>query len=270
MPSNAKISLSFNRIAIRLGIVCAATAVAACGGGEPEGIASASALDAASLTLTPVLHAYCDVTTPIQAPKPGESGYDYAPWNSWSNNGMSELSGSVYAWGQAEVSPLGELRLQTNFRDYSEVIGKVLTSSGVVDDSGMGVTVFDMLPDQAVGCVRSVAHPVFTPRTGRLEPRPVVSMNWSGRITGELPMAELPGVPKNGFEFVANFSMPAESGYVHFNVLRSEMLDPSARRVCFRAAEGTVWNCQSPTVLDGGVFWSLRVPGARPGVYVLI
>lgn len=78
-PPNAKISLSFNRIAIRLGIVCAATAVAACGGGEPEGIASASALDAASLSLTPVLHAYCDVTTPIQTPKPGESGYDYAP-----------------------------------------------------------------------------------------------------------------------------------------------------------------------------------------------
>lgn len=127
---------------------------------------------------------------------------------------MSELSGSVYAWGQTEVSPLGELRLQTDFRDYSEVIGKVLTSSGVVDDSGMGVTVFDMLPDQAVGCVRSVAHPVFTPWTGRPEPRPVASMNWSGRITGELPMAELPGVPKNGFEFVANFSMPAESGYV--------------------------------------------------------
>lgn len=254
----------------RLALCCVTAVLAACGGGEPEDRPFAASLDPTSLALTASLHAYCDVTTPIQAPQAGQSGYDYAPWNTWTNNGQSELSGSVYAWGQAEVSTIGELQLQTNYRDYSDVIGKVLTASGVVDASGMGVTLFDMLPDQAVGCVRSVAHPVFTPWTGSLVPRPVVSMSWSGRTTGELSMADLPGTPKNGFEFAANFSMPPEWGFVYFNVPRSALADPAAARVCRRTAENAQWECQHPTALDGGAYWSLRLPGAKPGVYVLM
>lgn len=266
MPLATATSLKIKRLTTLLGVLVSTTSMVACGGGD-EG-ASAPALDSVSLAKTAALHEYCEVTTPIQVPQPGESGLDYAAWNTWSNGVLTETSGSVYAWGRGETSTLGVLTLHTNYRNYSGVVGSTSIPSG---DAAMGVAISDVLPDQAVGCVRSVAHPVFvTNWTGSGWIRTVADVQWYGRETGALPVADLPGVPRNGFEFAANFELPAEQGFVNFNVSHSEMPDPSAARVCQQTAGASGWVCRVPTVHDESSSWSLRLPGVKPGVYVLI
>lgn len=259
-------SLQLKRFVTLLGVILSSTSMVACGGGD-EG-ASAPALGATSLAMTATLHEYCEVTTPLTSPKSGESGLDYAAWNTWNNGGLTQTSGSVYAWGRAESSTLGVLTLQTNYLNYVGVVGSTLTSSG---DTSMGVALSDVLPDQAVGCVRSVARPIFvTNWTGSGWLWSVADVHWYGRDTGALAVADLPGTPRNGFEFAANFEVSAEQGFVNFDVPRSEMPDPSAARICQQRSGESRWDCKTPTVLDLGLNWSLRLPGVKPGVYVLI
>jgi hypothetical protein len=266
MPLTADTSSKIKRLTTLLGVLMSTTSMVACGGGDE--LASAVVLDSASLAKTAILHEYCEVTTPIQVPQPGESGLDYAAWKTWNNGSLTETSGTVYAWGRAETNTFGVLTLQTNYRNYSGAVGSTLSPSG---DAAMGVAISDVLPDQAVGCVRSVAHPVFvTNWTGGSWLRTVADVHWYGRETGALPVADLPGVPRNGFEFAANFEVPAEQGFVNFNVSRSEMPDPSVARVCQQASGASSWVCSVPTAHDTGSSWSLRLPGVKPGVYVLI
>lgn len=258
--------LKLKRLTTLFGVLISTTFMVACGGGD-EG-ASALELNSASRAKTAALHEYCEVTTPLQLAQSGESGVDYAAWNTWDNGGLTETSASVYAWGRAENSTFGGLELQTNYRNYLNVVGSELKPA---DQATMGVAISDVLPDQAVGCVRSVAHPLFvTNWADGGWTRSVASVHWYGRESGLLAIAALPGVPRNGFEFAANFEMSAKQGFVNFNIARSEMPDPSAARVCQQTPGGSGWDCRVPAVLDSGSYWSLRLPGVKPGVYVLI
>jgi len=250
----------------------------ACGGGGNAGdaggnaasVSASNSLGIQAFALVAILHDYCKVTEPIRSTQPGISGMSYSPFVTWSNNGLLEQSGSIYAWGNAEVSTVGALRLQTDYRDYRDVLGKAMVSAGLVDGRGMGVMILDILPDQAVGCVRSVTHPVFSATTDAYGLKSVAGITWSGRITGPLPMASLQAEPITGFEFAANFLVANDAGYVYFNVPKTDVGDPAASRICHLATGTINWNCMQPAVRDAGALWIFSIPGVKPGTYVLL
>lgn len=244
----------------------------ACGGGDPDANdgASLAPLNQQALALAATLHDHCHVGEPLQTASEHVSGYDYSPWKYWSNSGLTERTGSVYAWGRAQVSSIGWLRLETDYRDYSAAAGKTLVSAGAANDIGMGVVLLDLLPDQAVGCVHSVAHPVFDAQAEYNGLRVLTSVEWSGRSTAPLPDAGVGGTMRNGFEFAANFAVPASRGFVYFNVPQTDVIAPDQLHVCHLPAGETRWNCQRPDIRPQGASWSVQVPGAQPGVYALI
>lgn len=253
-----------------LSMAAAVASLVACGGGDTDtadGV-SLTRLDQQALALASTLHDYCNVGQPLVAASGNVSGYDYSPWKYWNNNRLTERTGSVYAWGRAEVSSIGWLRLETDYRDYSTALGQALVSAGVANDIGMGVVLFDMLPDQAVGCVHSVAHPVFA---AQAEYNGVLAaVEWSGRSTAPLPATGVGGAMRNGFEFAANFSVPASRGFVYFNVPQTDVSAPDQLHLCHLPTGEARWRCQRPDITPQGTSWSVRVPGAQPGVYALI
>lgn len=265
------------RIGLRLALCAAVASLAACGGGDAadgdaadDAQASQSApLGSEALALTPVLLDYCGVNSQPQIAKPGVSGMNYSPMATWNNHGYLETSGFVYAWGQAETSTFGPLKLETEFRSYVGSMGHTLVSSGLASGPSMGVLISDALPDQAVACVRSVAHPVMSGSWANGEAPVVQAVQWSGRATAALPMSGIDGEVHNGFEFVANFAVPADQGGVYFRVSKADVAEPASARICQLTQGQAQWSCQRPDVQDLGDGWALILRGVEPGVYVL-
>lgn len=143
----------------------------------------------------------------------------------------------------------------------------------------MGATFPTLLPKGALGCVTQLAKVRYTPppnlnavpgwaNSGLELTWQAYSFSWKSYWDPVLPTGGLPGVPVDGFEFIANFT-PRE-GQAVFNLDKTRFASTQGLSVCFLAPGTATWDCGTPALSDLGTVWQLTRNGMKPGAYLLV
>lgn len=234
-----------------------AAALAGCGAGE-SGQAGASSDAAYADTLD-----YCGSREPSgAAAQPG----------GWELSAPSHSSAPLYDVG-AIVSPAGAaqaslpVRLQVDVHDYRTTAGSFLLPGYAEPQWKMGVSFSPVLPARSAACTVSLAK--LSPATPATNTEPArYKLAWSSKWQSTIAMADLPGKPVDGFEFVGNVTPAGATAF--FVVPKTWLGATQGLSICYRAPAATGWDCAAAAVADGGSNWSVTRPGAKPGVHVLV
>lgn len=189
-----------------------------------------------------------------------------APAHQVSNDTTVVLNG-VATQVSLVTSPTGypfdgqPISLVLPMEDMREVMFQGYTPQTTADS--MGVDTPSRLAAGAVGCVNSVAR-VFNSGTDAL---PNYLLSWTSAAVTDLPLGLVPEHILNGFEFTHNFATTSATAV--FRVSKTTLVDAAGAQICHVDSAAAV-TCSAPVVTDGGEQWSLTLPIASAGVYLLV
>jgi len=253
-----------------------ALGLAGCGAGAQDGPQSVPALETGADS--PGLVDYCRIDTS----RPG-GGTD--PRNGWVN-GTEWLGGGDVNQAATLVSHDGsdtlwdtQVILRVPLFDARTMPAQSASPPQFSQTLAMGTTFATLLPKGALGCVTQLTKFRYTPppnlnavpgwaNSGLELAWQPYSFSWKSYWDPVLPTGGLPGVPVDGFEFIANFT--PRQGQAVFNLDKTRFATTQGLSVCFLAPGTATWDCGTPALSDLGTVWQLTRNGMKPGAYLLV
>ena len=245
--------------------LAAALLAAGCGGGGAEGEDEADpqpaspAMVASFNTLAP----YCGVDAVLPTSSMDVT-LDTSLQRTVLRSGVAQQATAAYALNGFRLFDDEPSSLRIDIDDRRGLgTGRYVDRGSYDAGTGMGVLLFPSMPGGGLTCVRGASWLMPVPGSDGLK-----TLRWSSRSLDTLPMANLPGAPIDGFEWLANYAVPSNSAA--WFILRKTAVDAAVVQVCRRTGEATDWRCTRPLVTPRGEDWVFTNEAPEPGVYLLV